>query len=276
MDQAALRAQKKVRMIKNLPTLPGILTKISRMVESKQFSAEDIARLIGQDQVLTAKVLKLANSAFYGFSREITSVAQALVVLGFTVVKGLILTTSVFDAVQRRAADLWVHSLAVATASGVLAQKLGLDHPEEINLAGLLHDIGKVVLATDMTEELEAIMTRCHQGAFSLEAEAEVLGFTHPEAGRWLGEAWKLPPALTGPITHHHNPSKAGAMATQAAVVHLADIIVKGHGFGFAQDVWVPPLEPGTLDRLGMEPADLDEIVPAIHRAVTGISGLAE
>ena len=274
MVDQSLRARKKVKLIKNLPTLPGVLTKISRMVESKQYSADDIAKVISRDQVLTAKVLKLANSAFYGFSRSINSVGQALVLLGFQVVKGLILTSSVFDEVQRKADHLWTHSLAVATASGVLAQRLGFKAPEEVNLAGLLHDLGKVVLAVDMTEELDRIMELCSQGSLGLEAEAQVLGFTHPEAGAWLAEAWKLPEELTEPITFHHDPAKAKLVPRETAVVHLADILIRARGFGFDEDVWVPPLAPGVLDRLKLSAADIDELVPQVHQALVGVSDL--
>ena len=274
MDQKARDTKKKVKLIKNLPTLPDILTKISRMVESKQYSADDIARVISQDQVLTAKVLKLANSAFYGFSRSINSVGQALVLLGFQVVKGLILTSSVFDIVQRRYTDLWKHSLAVATISGLLAQRIGMKAPEESNLAGLLHDLGKVIMAVSMIEELDRVLKLCQEGLTGLEAEKEVLGFTHMEAGTWLAEAWKLPLELTDPITFHHHPGSAKARPMETSIVHLADILARARGFGFGSDIWVPPLEKGTLERLGLAIDDLDEIVDQVHETVLNISDL--
>jgi len=269
MDQDRLKARKKVQLIKNLPTLPGMIEKISRMVESKQHSAEDISRLISQDQVLSAKVLKLANAAFYGFSRRISSITQALVMLGFNVIKGLILTSSVFDLLQSRANDLWVHSLAAATAAGVLANRLDLAEAEEVNLAGLLHDLGKVVMAVNMSQDLEEVQDLTARGEFQLEAESRVLGFTHPEAGAWLAESWKLPLSLTEPIMYHHQPARAKEAALTTAVVHLADILVKARGLGFGRDVWVPPLEPGALELLGLKIDDLDEIVPQVHLALS-------
>ncbi len=268
MSIDAETARKKVKIIRNLPTLPGMLEKISRMVESNQYSAEDIGRLISQDQVLSAKVLKLANSAFYGFSRRVSSVGQALVLLGFNIIKGLILTSSVFDMLQRKAADLWTHSLGTATAAGIIASRLDLDDPEEINLAGLLHDLGKVVMSVQMADDLEAIMAIIAGGKFSLEAEEEVLGFTHPEVGAWLAEAWKLPDSLIEPIMFHHRPSQAKKVPIATTVVHLADILAKARGLGFNQDVWVTPLESGSLERLGLTLDDLDELVPEVHSAL--------
>ena len=274
VDQKARETKKKVKLIKNLPTLPDILDKISRMVESKQYSANDIARVISQDQVLTAKVLKLANSAFYGFSRSINSVGQALVLLGFQVVKGLILSSSVFDIVQRRATDLWKHSLAVATISGILAQRIGMKAPEESNLAGLLHDLGKVIMAVNMIEELDQVMELCEKGKTGIQAEQKVFGFTHMEAGTWLAEAWKLPVDLTDPITFHHDPAGAKERPMETSIVHLADILAKARGFGFGKDVWVPPLQKGTLERLGLSVDDMDEIVPQVHQTLVSVSDL--
>lgn len=274
MDLSAQKTKNKVKLIKNLPTLPDILHKISRMVESKQYSANDIARVISQDQVLTAKVLKLANSAFFGFSRSINSVDQALVLLGFQVVKGLILTSSVFDIVQRRYTDLWKHSLAVATISGILAQRVGMKAPEESNLAGLLHDLGKVVMAVGMVEELDRIMDLCETGKTGIEAEKEIMGFTHMEAGTWLAEAWKLPVELTDPITFHHDPAAAGERPMETSIVHLADILAKARGFGFGKDIWVPPLQTGTLERLGLAMSDMDELVPLVHQTLVGVADL--
>jgi putative nucleotidyltransferase with HDIG domain len=274
LDLKTQKSKIKVRLIKNLPTLPDILTKISRMVESKRYSADDIARVISQDQVLTARVLKLANSAFYGFSRSINSVGQALVLLGFQVVKGLILTSSVFDIVQRRATDLWKHSLAVATISGILAKRVGMKAPEESNLAGLLHDLGKVIMAVDMIEELDLVMELCDQGKTGIEAEEMILGFNHMEAGTWLAEAWKLPLELTDPITFHHDPAGARDRPLETSIVHLADILARARGFGFGRDVWVPPLQEGVLERLELSVEDLDEIVPLVHQTLVSVSDL--
>lgn len=268
MDSEAELAKRKVKVLKTLPTIPGMLIKISRMVESSQYSAEDVGRFISQDQVLSAKVLKLANSAFYGFSRSISSVGQALVLLGFNIIKGLILTSSVFDMLERQAADLWTHSLATASAAGTIAGRLEVEEPEEINLAGLLHDLGKVVMAVQMAEDLERIMKLVEGGRFGLEAEAEVLGFTHPEVGAWLGESWKLPDSLIAPIRFHHQPSLAKEHRFQTAIVHLADILAKARGLGFSRDVWVNPLEAGVLDTLGLSADDLTDLVPEVHKAI--------
>ncbi len=262
-DRAA--AKKRVQLIKNLPTLPGMIEQISKAVESQRFSVDDIGKLISRDQVLSAKVLKLANSAFFGFSRKVGSLTQALVLLGFDVVKGLILTSSVFDLMKAKAEGLWLHSMGVATASSIIAAHLEMEDAEEISLAGLLHDLGKVVLRAHMTEDMEAIGALVEdQGLSTREAEQAVLGFTHAEVGRWLAESWKLPEQLAEPIQYHHDPGRAKDAPLVTAVVHFADIMVRGYGYGDGGDPWVPPLDRAALARMSLGPELLKEIIAEV------------
>ena len=258
-------ARKQVQLIKNLPTLPGMIEQISRAVESKRFSVADVGKLISRDQVLSAKVLKLANSAFFGFSRKVGSLTQALVLLGFDVVKGLILTSSVFDLMKTRAEDLWLHSMGVATTSSIIAAEIGLEDAEEVSLAGLLHDLGKVVLRAHMADDMESIQELVEVEGLSVrEAEQEVLGFTHAEVGRWLAEAWKLPEQLAEPIQYHHHPDRAKDAPEFSAVVHFADILVRGYGYGDGGDPWVPPLDRTALKMLNLNSAKLTAIIDGI------------
>ncbi len=254
--------KKQVKRIKNLPTLPGIVQKISKMVENPETSSADVGRLISQDQVLSAKVLRMANSAFFGMSRKISSITQALVILGFDVVKGLVLTTSVFDMMRSSMVGLWEHSIGCATAAGCIARKLGREDAEEILVAGLLHDLGKVVLSLQMPEETERILELAAQKKLSFyEAEQEVLEFSHGDVGLWLSEHWNLPEALADPMKYHHQPERARQAQFQTAVVHLADIMIRAKGYGFSGDNFVPPLSPAAWEILGMTTDDFDDIV---------------
>ncbi len=262
-DRAA--AKKKVQLLKNLPTLPGMIEQISKAVESKRFSVADIGRLISRDQVLTAKILKLANSAFFGFSRKVGSLTQALVLLGFDVVKGLILTSSVFDLMMNKAGGLWEHSMGVATASSLIAQEMEIKEVEEVSLAGLLHDLGKVVLRAQMEEEQSAIAKLVeNQGLSTRQAEQEVLGFDHSHIGLWLAESWKLPEQITEPLRWHHQPEGSRKTPVFTAIVHLADILVRGYGFGDGGDPWVPPLDRYALSHLSLTPQKLENIIDGL------------
>jgi HD-like signal output (HDOD) protein len=162
-EQAALKQQ--IEKLGQLPTLPQVVQKIVSMIDRPETSAEALGRLIEKDQVLSAKVLQLANSPFYGFPARIASVSHAVVVLGLNVVKGLTLGATVFDMMKAAGMDeLWRHSLGVAMVAHVLAIRIGQKNPEELFVAGLLHDLGKVVMYVKLPETVlriaEAAQTR--------------------------------------------------------------------------------------------------------------------
>lgn len=272
-----LAAKKEVRRIKNLPTVPGIVAKISRMVENPETSAAEVGSLITQDQVLSAKVLRMANSAFFGMSRKISSVPQALMILGFDVVKGLVLTSSVFDMIQKSMAGLWEHSIGCAAASGAVAATLGRDDAEEILVAGLLHDLGKVVLALNMPHEMQLVREKVeHDQILFYEAENAVLDFHHGEIGQWLAEHWNLPERLAEPMRLHHNPERAVLYPECAAIVHIADAIIRGWGFGYAGDPQVPPISMAAWEMLGLKNSDFPEILDALAPKLANLSELTQ
>lgn len=266
-------AKKEVRRIKNLPTVPGIVAKIARMVENPETSAADVGRLITQDQVLSAKVLRMANSAFFGMSRKISSIAQALMILGFEVVKGLVLTSSVFDMIQKSMDGLWEHSIGCAAAAGAVAKTLGRDDAEEIMVAGLLHDLGKVVLALNMPEEMKLVREKVDKdNILFYEAEQAVMDFHHGEIGLWLAEHWNLPASLGEPMQLHHNPERAVVFPESTAIVHVADIIIRGWGFGYAGDPLVPPVSMAAWEILGLKASDFKEILEILEPQLVALS----
>ena len=272
-----MSAKREVRRIKNLPTVPGIVAKISRMVENPETSAAEVGRLIAQDQVLSAKVLRMANSAFFGMSRKIGSIAQALMILGFDVVKGLVLTSSVFDMIQKSMAGLWEHSIGCAAASGAVATALGRDDAEEILVAGLLHDLGKVVLALNMPAEMALIKGRVESdGLLFYEAECQVMDFHHGEIGQWLAEHWNLPESLAEPMRLHHNPEKAMLFPESTAIVHIADAIIRGWGFGYAGDPQVPPISRAAWELLGLKSTDFRAILDVLEPKLANLSELTQ
>lgn len=260
MDQATIR--RKLENLKGLPTLPGVVQKISQMVESSNTSADDVGRVISNDQVLTAKVLRLINSAFYGFPGRISSVTHGLVLLGFNVVKGLVLSASVFDMMEEKMVGLWEHSMGTAITSGIIARKLNQKDPEEVSVAGLLHDIGKVVVNVAMPEDYEKISELVEKEEIPvLEAENKVLGFNHASIANWLCEKWNLPGNLKDPISYHHSPELARTAPRQSAMVHLANILVKGKGFGFSGDKFVPSLNENAWQILNLKEKDIEDII---------------
>lgn len=255
--------RKMVQRVKSLPTLPGVVKELCAMVEDETTSAEEVGRMIGTDQVLSAKVLKMVNSSFYGFPGRISTVTHALVLLGFNVVKGIVLSASVVDIMLDGFKGLWEHSCACSYIGGKLARHLSIPDPEEISVAGLLHDLGKVIIALEMKEEFKAIQNHQRMARVLIrEAEEEVLGgVNHADITAWLAEDWQLPVRLVEPLRLHHLPTEAKHAPRQTAAVHLSDILTRAHGFGYAGDNFIPKLNPKALDALGMTWDDLDKFV---------------
>lgn len=242
-----------------LPTLPHVVQKIVTMVDRPETRAEDLGRHIEKDQVLAAKVLRLANSPFYGFPARIASVGHAVVVLGLNVVKGLMLGATVFDLMKAAGLDqLWRHSLGVAMASSLLAQRAGHKQADQVFTAGLLHDLGKVVMHARLPAamgNLEQVMR--DRDLSALEAEQEALGLSHAEVAGWLAEAWRLPPALKDPMMFHHKPALARGAPFETSIVHVADVLVKAMGCGNSGDDLVPPLSQEAWRTVALDDAGL-------------------
>ena len=250
----------RVERLGQLPTLPFVVERIIAMAERPETSAEDLGRLIEKDQVLAAKVLRLANSPFYGFPARIASVSHAVVVLGLNVVKGLTLGATIFDLMKDAGMDhLWRHSLGVAMTARILAQHAGQRNTEEVFVAGLLHDLGKVVLFAKMPDLARAVADAARARDLSMqEAEQEVLGLTHADIAGWLAESWRLPIVLKEPMMFHHHPALAKVAPKQTAIVHVADVLVQAMGFGSSGDELVPALSPDAWQAVGLRDETLD------------------
>lgn len=261
-DRARLRAR--VEALTTLRTIPAVVGRIGAMIDSGAVSAAEIADEISTDQVLAAKVLKLVNSGFYAFRSPITTISHAMVFLGFDIVKTFVLSASVLDLVEamhRHVSGLWEHSLATARAARAIAERAGLPDHEEIALVGLLHDVGKVVIAQAFPTEFAAMRRIVDEReCLLLEAELEVLGVGHPEVGAWLLRKWSLPPKMTYPIAYHSSFHPRRDFADRTAVVHLADILTRAKGIGFPGDRRLPRIDHEAWTLLGLSMSDVAAI----------------
>ncbi|MBS0165923.1 MAG: HDOD domain-containing protein [Nitrospira sp.] len=254
----------RIEQVGDLPTLPHVVQRLATMIGSPTVSAEEIGTIIEKDQVLAAKVLRLANSPFYGFPSRIGSVSHAVIVLGFNVVKGLTLCASALTIMKDAGMDqLWRHSLGVAITAKLLATRLDIKNSEELFVSGLLHDIGKVVLYVkwpDVGNSIkDAMKTRTDHSLFDI--EQELTGLSHAEIGGYLASAWHLPVTLREPILYHHNPMQAKDATLQTAIVHVADILVKGLACGNPGDDLIPPLSKPAWDQVGLDEQSLAEYI---------------
>ncbi len=255
----------KILSVKDLPTLPPVLEEITKMIEDEHSTPKQIAEIISKDQVLSAKVLKMVNSPIYGFPRRINTIQHALVLLGFNVIRGIIISTSVFDVMTQSMVGLWEHSLACATASKIIAEQTGLKDPEEFAVTGLLHDIGKVVVALQLPEEKQEIDKLVKdEDILYFNAEKKVLGFSHDRVNAWLAEHWNLPLNIKEGLTYHHNPRFAEFHPEFANVVHIADFICRVLELGSGGDSQLPLLQKKAILALGINFKKLANIMDKV------------
>lgn len=272
-----LRTERKGKLlaVKDLPTLPKVLEDVTKLVKDPDSSTEDIAKVIAKDQVLSAKVLKMVNSPIYGFPGRISSIQHALVLLGFNVIRGIIISTSVFDIIAEAMAGLWEHSLGCALACGTVARELDFSDPEEYSVSGLLHDLGKVVAAVQLPKLKEEIDAKVRDKDMTyLDAEREVLGFGHDRINAWLGQHWNLPINIREGMAHHHRPSGAQHYPDVAKVVHVGDFLVRLYEVGSGGDENVPYLELGVLRDLGINQQKLERILDTLGDELVEVADL--
>ncbi|MHB1605303.1 MAG: HDOD domain-containing protein [Leptospirales bacterium] len=226
-------------MIEDLSLMPAISPTTSRIFEKmddEQTSISLIATLIEEDPGLSSRLLKVANSPFYPYSGTVASVREALIRLGLSSTRGIILTTSLFDKIrgEQGVLGLWQHSLAVAMTSRKIASSIRYPLEEEVSMAGLLHDIGKVPYYMFAPERM-----RPDGPLFDTQMEKNVFGLDHMEAGARLVSSWHFPAIIRQPIRWHQEPFLSPAMErTPVLIVALADQIVQGFGMGHLESFY--------------------------------------
>jgi putative nucleotidyltransferase with HDIG domain len=250
-----------------------IVDRVTELIEHPSTTARDIEAVVETDQALTAKLLCLVNSSFYGFSQRVKTVSRAVGVIGFEALRNLVFTTSVISLFKSEASDtfrpteFWNHSIGTALAAKEIARRLGERQVEEFFVAGLVHDIGKLVHHEYLTESfLRAGALAAQQDILLLEAEREALHFTHDETGGLLLDHWRLPERLTAMVRYHHTPGRAPEYVREAAAVHLADILCRAKGLGSGGDNKIPLLDRRAWDCLGLAVGDLEHIMARMEQ----------
>src|SRR6185369_4677320 len=225
VDEKRNELKKIIMDTKTLPTLPGVISKLNSLSDNDKASVQEMARIVSSDQVLSARILRLANSPSYGFYR-VSTISNAMILLGVNVVKSLALSSSIFEIMEKNSVGLWEHSLGVGVAANLLARKLSLPECEEISTAALLHDIGKVIVSLKCSEaESQIRRVIQEQQVYMWEAEREIIETDHAEVGGWLAKSWFLPDKLSEPIAFHHDVLLSENHRIKTAVVHIADVL---------------------------------------------------
>jgi len=255
--------------VRNLPTPPVVFTQINRVIDNEDASVYDVAGIIAEDPAMSAQVLRLANSAYYGLTNPVPHVKQAVVVLGLNEVKNVVLAASALAAFRKSSADIeyqdefWRHSLAVAVTARMLLRSFRADkliEAETAFSAGLLHDIGKMVIHCYAAAHYQKIRQYLKEyGGPDCRAELEVMGLDHCRIGGYLARRWKLPADIMEAISFHHAPPATPEAGSWATIVHVADAFAH-KTFDHVEEDDHPPeiLHPEYLDRLGVSPDDFD------------------
>jgi len=260
-----------IARLEDLPTLPSVVTQVLNATMDEHTSAADIAKLVSTDQALTAKVLRVANSAFYGLKQEVTALPHAIVVLGLKTLKCILLSVSVFDMFEKYKHEeglpkdrFWEHSLGVAVAARIIAQRLDYEPPDEAFVAGILHDVGKIVLDVFGKGVYADVLKKVKEdGGFIRDVEEISLGFDHAFVGEWVAKRWGLPDVLCEAIAYHHKAYDDAP--TLAKIVYLADLLCRDQVVGFAGDYEVVQIEEEDLRLLGFKNREKQELIDAFH-----------
>jgi putative nucleotidyltransferase with HDIG domain len=259
--------------IKALPTLSIVVAKVIQVVSNPLTSASDLSRIITVDQALTAKVLRLANSAFYGFPFRIKNITQAVSILGFDTIRNLALTVSVYKVFTGENdsdfshQDFWKHCVGVAICASLLAKKIKYRSPEGAFTAGLLHDIGKNFFEQFMHKEYRDVMKLAKERNISVfEAEDEVMHIDHAVVGKMMAEKWNLPHELKAGIAAHHHPEQETEENVMAHIINVADIICKKKSIGFSGDYVIMPISKEGRELFSLDEAGETELMNSLDK----------
>lgn len=271
MDEQQHRAKirQAVSRVERVSSLPKVYARVSALLSDPRSSALDVGKAISADQALTARLLKLVNSAFYGFPSRIDSVTRALTIVGFRQIRELVLATSVwgmFGGVSAGSAldmgGFWKHSLACGVACRVLAVFREEKNAESFFVAGLLHDIGRLIMLENFTDEYSRVLREARENNLLLyQVEEEVFGFNHADVGQELVSFWKLPEALRNAVGCHHDPRGRHGILNHADVVHVGNILAYAMRAGSGGDYFVPPLRQDAWERIGLRKSALEPVM---------------
>lgn len=249
----------------SLASLPDIFFKVNELVNDANSSASDIGHAIEHDAALSTRLLKIVNSPYYGFPSSIDTISRAITIIGTRDLRDLVLATSAvktFSSMDNELVDMeryWRHNLYCAVTGRILAQRRHVKNTERLFVAGLLHDIGNLVMYQTIPEQSNEALQRTHSEGIPLHiAEKEILGFSHADVGAALMQKWKLPDSLIEAVKYHHEPWLAKDYKEDVATVHIADYIANSIDEDSNNSGMIAPLDERTWETTGLSLETLD------------------
>jgi HD-like signal output (HDOD) protein len=263
-----------------IPSLPLIYDQLNEAINDPSSSSATIGEVISNDSGLAARLLKIANSALYNFPTPIDTITQAVTVIGIQQLRDLALGTSVVELFDGISDDLvnmdsfWKHSICCGITARILATYRRESNVERYFVAGLLHDIGRLVIYLKVPDQARETLLRCKSTHELLhKAEKEIMGFDHADVGGVLLSGWKLPVNLIEAVSFHHYPMKSVGYPTESSIVHVADILANAMQQGTSGERYVPPLAEKAWDQLGISTSILTPTIHEVDRQFKDVIG---
>jgi putative nucleotidyltransferase with HDIG domain len=262
-----------INKVTDLPSLPEVVIQLNELLKDNSSALDIVTGIIEKDAGLSTKVLRLANSSYYGLSSQVDSVSRAIIVLGFNTVCNVTMSVGVSALFkqQKKGVDidmsgLWIHTLGCAVSSKVIMKKKNEMESEKAFVCGILHDIGKVVIAHAVPEEQRKILSlMTNSGKTLIQAETEVLGADHAEIGYTVAKKWRFPDYILEVIRHHHLPSAARTVPEMTSAVHLGNAISKALSFGGSTENRVTSVDSFAWKQLGIKESDIPLLITDIQ-----------
>jgi len=260
----------------DLPTIPVVATKVMQLIESEKATAEELAKVVASDPAVAARVLKISNSSFYGCQRQIQTLSHAIVVLGFSTLKSLVVAASVKQVYKPYGLTekmLWEHSFGAGLAARIIAKETHAANEEEAFLGGLFHDIGKIIMNNMDSQQFQAAMQKCYNDQVSFsEAERQVYSYTHSEVGALVIKKWNFPDILMHAVLKHHTfdfaEDEDAYQVRLACVVGLANMFCHKAGVGMREpDDNLELLETVPAQLLGIDQQKMDILLESFNAA---------
>ena len=246
---------------------PILYYQLREKLDDPNSNFEDLAAIIKTDPAMSARLLKIVNSAFYGFDEKIDTLSHALNIIGTEQLTDLALAaivTSKFQGIPRDLINMetfWMHSIACGIAARKIAKRMAGVEAEKMYLGGMLHDIGSLILFKEAPEDARKILLRCKESGENLfKVEKEILGYDHAEIGALLLAEWKLSDRLVEMVKYHHQPVNAGDCLDEACIIARADALVYEMKIGYSGEPGVPELDPMVLERIPISDEEIIEL----------------
>lgn len=252
----------------DLPSVPATAIRVMQETQRAEANAASVARILTTDQAISARVLRLANSAYYGLSRRVNDLQESVVVLGMRTVKNLATVASTYPWMKKPLSgynlgpeEMWRHSFGTAVGAQITAQASGKCSPDVAFTAGLLHDLGKTALSIWLESKIGAIKLYATREQIPFDAaERKILGYDHCQVGAYMARHWNLPEEIENAALYHHRPDASPDPSPITDCVHLGDYLTTTMGFGLGGDGLHYEFSTKSLERLGLSESDLDKL----------------